>query len=475
MTDRTNSSNGSADLTELGDHQTSSATYDRAGPIELTAPGSSTATHDHAGPIELTAPKSSTATHGQAGPIELAIPKFSTATHDQAGPIEPATTEASTSSNDQAGLSEPATPDSSTSSNDQAGPIVRATPESSTSSNGGNSYPVQLMSGPAVMYFYQLGYIDLPFPGPNNIFNYELAFQDLPTSEPSDTNNHQAELTEFPLFANFPPEICIKIWHAVAIQSRVVPVTYRKSYCEVTQIPEGSEFISNEGVPAILHVNRKARQIGLMHYQLVLPTRTAPATIYVNLAYDLIYFNKVDTQLIDGIPDNSSPLFGMLDDCDVGDCWKIPQLAIDWMLWDRELDINAHRFHHLRYLWKLFVVREIETIDLPRTTTSDSMSTRKLMDPTMPALGYDQQVVDYNEQCEANHWVTNVLTDLRWLRVDVRDAVDHLPAALAAQTMMQTNRLLANTEPMYLLPQGRYNRLMEMFMRWWTAGSRVTQ
>ncbi|RDW66466.1 hypothetical protein BP6252_10101 [Coleophoma cylindrospora] len=424
MTELTNSSSASADLTditELGDHQTSAATYDRAGPSELIAPESSTATHDQAGPMELTTPESSTSSNYQAGPIEFA------------------------------------TPESSTSSNDQASPLVR------------------FVYGPHAMYCYQLGFPELPFPGPDTIPNYELAFQDLPTSEPSDTNNHQVELTEFPLFANLPTELRNKIWHTVAVQSRIVPVTYRKSYCEVTHIPIGSEFISDEGVPAILHVNRQARQIGLMHYQLVLPTHTAPATIYANIDYDIIYFNKVDTQSIDDIPDRCSPLFGMLDDCDVREYWKVPLLAINYMFWDRELDINGPRFHHLRYLRKLFVTREIETIDLPRTTTSDSIGSRKLIDPIMPALAYDQEVVDYNEQCEVNHWVVNVLTDLKWLRVEVRDALDHLPAEVAAQIMMETNQLFANTEPSYLLPQGRYNQLMDMFKRWMAASVRATQ
>jgi hypothetical protein len=170
----------------------------------------------------------------------------------------------------------------------------------------------------------------------------------------------------FPSFSALPTELRLKIWNYASRVQRVIEL----QYCIVDR-----KFFTFQHVPALLHTNREAREIALMHYHLSFGTDKNDPSTYFNNRDDIIYFGS--RQYSDEI---SYTIEHFRRTCHhLAPHEKIQNLALAQHLWDRSGYWNPfatrngsrsiRRFHEaLPDLRKLIFVKS-------RTSSEDSHGT----------------------------------------------------------------------------------------------------
>ncbi|KAH7321055.1 major facilitator superfamily domain-containing protein [Stachybotrys elegans] len=118
-------------------------------------------------------------------------------------------------------------------------------------------------------------------------------------SNPTPTTNGTPRLTTFPLFARLPAELRIKIWSHL-VQPRIVVVSCLQRDEQLAQRRrELDDRTHAANTPALLHVNREARDVGLRHYELTFSWKVSkllsdtptsqPAQVWFNYDMDTLY------------------------------------------------------------------------------------------------------------------------------------------------------------------------------------------
>ncbi|KAK0124546.1 hypothetical protein ONS95_009494 [Cadophora gregata] len=100
----------------------------------------------------------------------------------------------------------------------------------------------------------------------------------------------------FHFFSRLPPELRNRIWKYALPAGRLVRIFYTEIH-----YPSGTysnddlgltTFTSNAPIPAMLHACAESRQVASKVYKLRLGTAQSPATIYLDLSVDTLYFGS---------------------------------------------------------------------------------------------------------------------------------------------------------------------------------------
>ncbi len=119
-----------------------------------------------------------------------------------------------------------------------------------------------------------------------------------------------AKQTSFPQFVRLPPELRVKIWAELVQPRIIVACCMRRPDCRDEIDSNGNDKARDyrrelerrttrgASVPALLHVNRESRAVGLEHYELTFSWRiskmlsdtptSGPAHVYFNFAQDAL-------------------------------------------------------------------------------------------------------------------------------------------------------------------------------------------
>lgn len=104
------------------------------------------------------------------------------------------------------------------------------------------------------------------------------------------------KLDAFKHFPKLPPELRTRIWKYALPPGRLVRIFYTEiNYPSGTYSNDDlgqTTFTSNTPVPALLHACAESRQAASQVYKLRLGTAQSPATIYLDLSVDTLYFGS---------------------------------------------------------------------------------------------------------------------------------------------------------------------------------------
>ncbi|KAF5605929.1 hypothetical protein FPANT_1068 [Fusarium pseudoanthophilum] len=111
--------------------------------------------------------------------------------------------------------------------------------------------------------------------------------------------NSSSTLTEFPQFAQLPPELRLRIWSCL-IQPRITVVCCLQRDERLDQrLDELNQRSHGRSVPVLLHINREARYLALQHYELAFGWRISkllsdtpvsePPRVWFNFDLDAVY------------------------------------------------------------------------------------------------------------------------------------------------------------------------------------------
>ncbi|APA13997.1 hypothetical protein sscle_12g087670 [Sclerotinia sclerotiorum 1980 UF-70] len=123
-------------------------------------------------------------------------------------------------------------------------------------------------------------------------------------SRSSDTSSE--ELTTFSYFPALPTELRLKIWHLHIHPRRKLNIGLKLDYKHRTHPAVLGWFIARakigstevNPIPAILHVNREAREAGLTSYELAPGKFDRAGTAYINFERDVLTLDLFDEKLL---------------------------------------------------------------------------------------------------------------------------------------------------------------------------------
>lgn len=92
----------------------------------------------------------------------------------------------------------------------------------------------------------------------------------------------------FALFATFPAELRLMVWHFACFRQRVVEIQW-------VNRDKGFDDSCSLWHPAVLHVCRESRQEALKIYKLWRRLRDRTKSLYVNIASDIILFRSIES------------------------------------------------------------------------------------------------------------------------------------------------------------------------------------
>ncbi|EHK96414.1 hypothetical protein M7I_7917 [Glarea lozoyensis 74030] len=147
-----------------------------------------------------------------------------------------------------------------------------------------------------------------------------------PTRIGKKTGERHGPLTKFEVFGRLPPEIRVKIWKEACHAPRAVEIMRRE------EDSEGSKFPHRNLPPAVLEVNREARNEGLRLYNTFFSSAVYPAyKSYINWNVDYLFLQKEPNEDCQA---ELIPARGYFDHMAVKKCPRIAILASDtfWFL-----------------------------------------------------------------------------------------------------------------------------------------------
>ncbi|KAG9239776.1 hypothetical protein BJ875DRAFT_2952, partial [Amylocarpus encephaloides] len=170
-------------------------------------------------------------------------------------------------------------------------------------------------------------------------------------------NRDQQGAKTFHQFNSLPIELRRNIWDQAASVGRIVEIKVKIEYSKYSHHSRGLRFSSKTPVPALLHVNAEAREIGLNYWQLSMKSHYFEARIYINFKKDIVYFGDVNLTTFEW------SLATLIRDVPESELAKINHLAVTQELWNYRSECNIHILPDFGNLKRITLVKERRALD----------------------------------------------------------------------------------------------------------------